>query len=298
MISYWKGVFVYLSASLTLALQQELAALDCIHRSDSANMFIKDYAGYSYLYTVRNPLCPPCHFGSPVVRIRPIPFLSLAFLHLHNPDFMPLRFAFPHLFIPLFLSLPTIYPVADVFMIMSAILLAYFGLLRVSEFTFYPPSSSRKYVPLTRDDVKINNTNSLMEVHIRKSKTDQFAVGEKVVLASIGGSLCPVKAMIDFLHFRNYDKEPLYKFSSGLALQRIHIQRLFHSHISPVINLNTHSLRIGGATLLSLAGVPDSIIKKMGRWKSDCFKKYIRMSKQHVRSAFHYVRAFLDRTEI
>ena len=101
-ISYWKGVFVYLSASLTLALQQELAALDCIHRSDSANMFIKDCAGYSYLYTVRNPLCPPCHFGSPVVRIRPIPFLSLAFLHLHNPEFMPLRFAFPHTFLSLF----------------------------------------------------------------------------------------------------------------------------------------------------------------------------------------------------
>ena len=49
---------------------------------------------------------------------------------------------------------------------------------------------------------------------------------------------------------------------------------------------------------MSLAGVPDSIIKKMGRWKSDCFKKYIRMSKQHVSTAFKYVQDLLGNTQI
>ena len=36
-----------------------------------------------------------------------------------------------------------------------------------------------------------------------------------------------------------------------------------------------HSFRIGGATTLALRGTPTYLIKKMGRWTSDCFLKYI-----------------------
>ena len=38
----------------------------------------------------------------------------------------------------------------------------------------------------------------------------------------------------------------------------------------------SHSLRIGGATALSDANCPDVIIQTMGRWKSDCYKRYCR----------------------
>jgi len=41
------------------------------------------------------------------------------------------------------------------------------------------------------------------------------------------------------------------------------------------VNFASHSLRIGGTTLLAAAEYPDSYIKKMGRWKSDCYLKYI-----------------------
>ncbi len=39
---------------------------------------------------------------------------------------------------------------------------------------------------------------------------------------------------------------------------------------------STHSLRIGGATLLAAAGLPDYIIQLIGRWKSLAFLQYIR----------------------
>lgn len=39
----------------------------------------------------------------------------------------------------------------------------------------------------------------------------------------------------------------------------------------------THSLRIGGASMLAAAQVPDYVIQKLGRWKSLAFLEYIRL---------------------
>lgn len=44
----------------------------------------------------------------------------------------------------------------------------------------------------------------------------------------------------------------------------------------PLSLINTHSLRIGGACALALAGYSDTEIQKMGRWRGVTFKEYIR----------------------
>jgi hypothetical protein len=44
----------------------------------------------------------------------------------------------------------------------------------------------------------------------------------------------------------------------------------------PIESVDTHSLRSGGANALHLAGYSDREIQKMGRWRSDTFKEYIR----------------------
>ena len=41
-----------------------------------------------------------------------------------------------------------------------------------------------------------------------------------------------------------------------------------------------HSLRIGGATAALAAGVPPSLIRLMGRWSSDVYLIYCRMSEE------------------
>lgn len=43
----------------------------------------------------------------------------------------------------------------------------------------------------------------------------------------------------------------------------------------PIERIDTHSLRIGGANALSLAGYSDREIQKMGRWRSQTFKEYV-----------------------
>ena len=44
----------------------------------------------------------------------------------------------------------------------------------------------------------------------------------------------------------------------------------------PIERIDTHSLRGGGANALSLAGYSDTQIQKMGRWRGETFKEYIR----------------------
>ena len=41
-----------------------------------------------------------------------------------------------------------------------------------------------------------------------------------------------------------------------------------------------HSLRIGGASAALAAGVPPSLIRLMGRWSSDVYEVYCRLSSQ------------------
>ena len=41
-----------------------------------------------------------------------------------------------------------------------------------------------------------------------------------------------------------------------------------------------HSLRIGGATAALAAGIPPETIRLLGRWSSDCYQLYVRMTRQ------------------
>ena len=43
-----------------------------------------------------------------------------------------------------------------------------------------------------------------------------------------------------------------------------------------ITNVDTHSLRSGGANALALAGYSDTQIQKMGRWRGATFQEYIR----------------------
>ena len=44
----------------------------------------------------------------------------------------------------------------------------------------------------------------------------------------------------------------------------------------PIDRIDTHSLRIGGACALALNGFSEMHIQKMGRWRGDTFKEYVR----------------------
>ena len=43
-----------------------------------------------------------------------------------------------------------------------------------------------------------------------------------------------------------------------------------------------HSFRIGAASVAAARGVEDSTIQTLGRWKSESFKRYIRMPREEL----------------
>ncbi|XP_074657153.1 uncharacterized protein LOC141910317 [Tubulanus polymorphus] len=45
-----------------------------------------------------------------------------------------------------------------------------------------------------------------------------------------------------------------------------------------VASYTSHSFRIGAATNAATNGVPEPVIRELGRWKSDAFKRYIRIN--------------------
>ena len=47
-------------------------------------------------------------------------------------------------------------------------------------------------------------------------------------------------------------------------------------------DFNTHSLRVGRATDLALAGTSDAIIRQTGRWKSNAYLAYVRFDLFHL----------------
>ena len=71
---------------------------------------------------------------------------------------------------------------------------------------------------------------------------------------------------------------PLFMFTSSKPLTRNSCLKHLHHALERIgydsKNFNTHSFRIGAATSASHAGVSTSVIKVLGRWRSDAYRRY------------------------
>ena len=90
-------------------------------------------------------------------------------------------------------------------------------------------------------------------------------------------------ALLRYLLVRPAIRGPLFIFSNGRFLTRQHISALLKSCLGAHITVDTHSLRIGGASALAAAHTPDSVIQLLGRWRSDSFRSYITLPDDFVR---------------
>ena len=108
------------------------------------------------------------------------------------------------------------------------------------------------------------------------------------MIPKIKSRICPVRLMETYLRVHKR-KGPLFQFKNGKFLTREHVHNIFNKNIDSRINVNTHSLRIGGATLLSKSGVPEHVIQKIGRWASDCYKRYVKLTSHHVYTAYELI---------
>ena len=136
------------------------------------------------------------------------------------------------------------------------------------------------------------------EVRMRKRKDLQMLRGKHAVVVLAGGGqfFDAVRELRAWLRARATlglpSDGPLFCWPNGASLQVKHVRAAVKDLEVAVgnsaSNYGAHSLRIGGATAALAAGVSPALIRLMGRWSSDIYEIYCRMSKQ---SALHVGRA-------
>ncbi|OJA08810.1 hypothetical protein AZE42_05069 [Rhizopogon vesiculosus] len=121
------------------------------------------------------------------------------------------------------------------------------------------------------------------------SNTDRFGHGmELLVQASTSRNNC-VALFTQYLGARDalFPSHPALwlKCNGELPTRSWFLRRL--RSILPSPNLGGHSMRVGGATALALAGSTPQMIQAAGRWSSDEFQKYIRVHPFLLQALLH-----------
>ena len=146
----------------------------------------------------------------------------------------------------------------------------------------------------------IDFKDTYFSLYIPRSKTDQYGSGSTRVVARTGNPTCPFNMLRRYAHlsgdsfnstefvFRSLSKSKNgnYSLRAGSKLSYSRARELFIEKFK-AIGLDTklyglHSLRIGGASAAANNDLPDRVIKKHGRWKSENVKDtYCREDIQH-----------------
>ena len=162
--------------------------------------------------------------------------------------------------------------------------MAFFAFLRCGEFTVRNKSC-------TNDCLLFKDLNISKDHSSTKSKTDPLRLGVNIPVYNVA-PLYPVSTMAQYIQIRSLrfpiSDAPLFLDFDGEVLTREKFIDMLR-HILEILNLNAqkycgHSFRIGAATSAARAGVQDHLIQTMGRWSSNCYTKYIRISGHILKS--------------
>lgn len=122
----------------------------------------------------------------------------------------------------------------DTVMLWAAFTLAFFGFLRVSEFTYSGPGKPF----LSINDIAFTpniNKPEAVQVHIKQSKTDPFREGTTLNIAKSHSPVCAVTALREYLLQRNstHAEAPLFVLQNGEPISwtvlNSNLRELLHS---------------------------------------------------------------------
>ena len=155
------------------------------------------------------------------------------------------------------------------------------------EFTC-PSHTAFSSAMLTVGDVAVDShiSPTRMTVLVKQSKTDPFGAGTTLQFGATGDYLCPVTAMLGYLAVRPPSPGPLFVFEDGATLSRARLVQSLHEALVLVGmddgRFSGHGFRIGAATAAASAGLQDSLIKTLGRWRSSAYTVYIQTPWQRL----------------
>ena len=180
----------------------------------------------------------------------------------------------------------------------AAFSLAFYGFMRVSEFT--TPTASDTFSPpgLHWSDIQLHNNSLSLTIH--QSKTDPFRQGHQINICATNTSTCPVRAMQKYMSITPpaNRKGPLFSGGRFSPLSRANVttalRQLLQGTNEEANNYASHSFRIGAATTAAAAGLPPALIKTLGRWKSNAYETYI----QYPPSSLYAVSSLLSHADV
>ena len=159
---------------------------------------------------------------------------------------------------------------------------AFFGFFRLGELLLASSSNFDDRLHLAWGDVAFDHQThpSMARVLLKRSKTDQVGKGCHVMVGRTGRELCPIAALLGYIAIRGDRMGPFFIDSAAVPMTKgrfISRLRAVLTEIGvPQDQYAGHRFRIGAATSAALAGVEDSMIQTLGRWKSAAFFRYVR----------------------
>ena len=171
---------------------------------------------------------------------------------------------------------------------------AFFAFLHCSEFTYSGVRKFRPLFDLTSDCIAFHPNLArpqVMSVQLKSSKTDIFRQGRSLTITSTSSILCAVTAMQEYFLLAKPKPGPLFYFQSGRYLNHSTVSHLLRDSSRtaglPHRSLKGHSFCIGTASVAAAAaaaGLPDWLVKNLGRWSSDCCQLCIRTPQSTLES--------------
>ena len=107
-------------------------------------------------------------------------------------------------------------------MMWAACCMAFFGLLRSSEFTVPSQEAFDKDAHLCPGDIAIDSTTNpkLITIKIKQSKTDPYRRGVTLYLGIMKSPICPVLGILPFMAIRGNRPGPLFILKDSRMLTR------------------------------------------------------------------------------
>jgi len=177
----------------------------------------------------------------------------------------------------------------------AALATGFCGLLRGGEFARQRGETFDPINHLTWDDLSFYRDgagvlHAVLVLRVLKSEESLRGKTQRLVLREGGSLLDPVRELWRMAQMAPVAAEargrtPLFRElrnDAAFTVEQVRdmVKRLMAAVGCDPTFFGAHSLRIGGATAALAAGVDPAVIKAMGRWSSDTFEIYTRMTRE------------------
>lgn len=154
------------------------------------------------------------------------------------------------------------------------------GFLRVGEIVYTELGQLQQIVSLNDAQILCEGKDQFIRLRLQHSKCDHAGKGTFIDIAKTDTPVCPVKLLKDYLAIRSKLNGLLFCHFNGKHVSRYQFSSILSKSLKVLgidsSGFKSHSFRIGAATEAAAKGISNEEIMKLGRWKSEAYKSYIR----------------------